>query len=54
MYGTLAEIVPIASVDGRAIGSGTVGSITSRLIEAYTRLVRTTGTPIGQEMAARA
>ena len=54
MCGTLAEIVPIASVDGRAIGSGTVGPMTSRLIEAYTRLVRTTGTPIGQEMAARA
>ena len=53
MCGTLAEVVPIASVDGRTIGSGTVGATTSRLVEAYAQLVRSTGTPIEQELEAR-
>jgi branched-chain amino acid aminotransferase len=51
MCGTLAEIVPIASVDGRTIGSGVAGQTTMRLVEAYERLVRSAGVPIGREAA---
>ena len=46
MCGTGAEIVPIASVDGRMIGTGAPGPITARVVSAYDRLVRSTGTPI--------
>jgi branched-chain amino acid aminotransferase len=46
MCGTMAEIVPIASVDGRVIGTGSPGSVTSRLLAGYERLVRSTGAPI--------
>jgi len=46
MCGTMAEVVPIASVDGRTIGSGTPGPTTLRLMAAYGELVRSTGTPI--------
>jgi branched-chain amino acid aminotransferase len=44
--GTGAEIVPVVEVDGRAIGAGSPGPITLRLVEAYAALVRSTGTPI--------
>jgi branched-chain amino acid aminotransferase len=44
--GTFAEVAPIASVDGRAIGTGRTGPTTQRLMAAYGELVRTTGTPI--------
>jgi branched-chain amino acid aminotransferase len=46
MCGTMAEVVPIISVDGRTIGSGERGAVTARLVTAYDRLVRSTGTPI--------
>jgi branched-chain amino acid aminotransferase len=46
MCGTMAEVVPIASVDGRTIGSGTPGPTTLRLMAAYGELVRSAGTPI--------
>ena len=52
MSGTLAELVPIATVDGRTIGSGTVGPTTLRLIDAYAQLVRSTGTPISRDEAS--
>jgi branched-chain amino acid aminotransferase len=38
--GTGAEVMPITKVDGRAIGTGEVGPITRRLIEAFHRHVR--------------
>lgn len=47
--GTGAEVVPVRSVDGRAIGAGEIGPITRQLREAYGRVVRSTGTPIGIE-----
>ena len=47
--GTLAEIVPIATVDGRTIGAGVPGPVTRRLIDAYEQLVHSTGTPIKAE-----
>jgi len=42
----MAEVVPIASVDGRTIGSGMPGPTTLRLMAAYAEFVRSTGTPI--------
>jgi branched-chain amino acid aminotransferase len=48
MCGTLAEIVPIATVDGRTIGAGGVGPTTARLVDAYSRHVRSTGTAIAR------
>jgi branched-chain amino acid aminotransferase len=52
MCGTSAEIVPVASIDGRQIGTGAQGQVTARLAEAYDRLVRTTGTAIRAEAVA--
>jgi branched-chain amino acid aminotransferase len=46
LCGTGAEIVPVRSVDGRVIGDGRVGPIAARMVAAYHRLVRTTGTDI--------
>ena len=46
LCGTSAEIVPVASIDGRVIGTGQAGPVTARLSDAYDRLVRTTGTLI--------
>jgi branched-chain amino acid aminotransferase len=44
--GTAAEVVPVLSVDDRAIGHGSIGPVTGRIISAYDELVRTQGTPI--------
>ena len=52
MCGTMAEIVPIGTVDGRAIGAGAPGPMTSRIAAAYQGLVRSTGTPIRRAAAA--
>ncbi len=46
LCGTMAEVVPVGSVDGRVIGSGAPGEITTRIMAAYSSLVRATGTPI--------
>jgi branched-chain amino acid aminotransferase len=46
MCGTMAEIVPIGSVDGRTIGSGAPGPISSQIAAAYQRTVRSSGAPI--------
>lgn len=54
MCGTMAEVVPIASVDGRTIGTGTPGPTTLRLMAAYGELVRRTGTPIHGTAVAEA
>ncbi|HEX7136506.1 MAG TPA: branched-chain-amino-acid transaminase [Vicinamibacterales bacterium] len=55
MCGTMAEIVPVATVDGREIGSagaGVPGPMTARLAAAYERTVRSTGTPINRPVPA--
>ena len=44
--GTGAEIVPVRSIDGREIGDGDVGPITTKIIDSYFSLVRSSGTPI--------
>lgn len=44
--GTAAEIVPVAKVDCRPIGTGRPGTITLKLIAAFRNLTRTEGVPI--------
>src|SRR5262245_14762501 len=44
--GTGAEVVPVVAVDGRTIGSGEIGPTTRAIVDAYARVVRSTGTPI--------
>jgi branched-chain amino acid aminotransferase len=51
--GTGAEIVPVTTVDGRTIGSGTVGSLTGQIMDAYRRLVCASGTPIDAAVGVR-
>ena len=46
LSGTGAEVMPIAEVDGRRIGTVTPGPITKRLLEAFHALVRKEGDPI--------
>jgi branched-chain amino acid aminotransferase len=52
MCGTMAEIVPISTVDGRPIGTGVPGPMTVRISAAYHTLVRSTGTPIRRAVPA--
>jgi branched-chain amino acid aminotransferase len=40
LTGTGAEVVPVTKIDGRPIGSGTVGAITRKLMDAFHRHVR--------------
>ena len=46
LTGSAAEIVPVASLDGRRIGTGRPGAITLQLTEQFQKLTRTEGTPI--------
>lgn len=46
LTGTAAEIVPVASLDGRIIGNGKPGALTSKLIEEFHKVTRSEGTPI--------
>jgi len=39
LTGTAAEIVPVATVDGRTIGNGKPGPVTKKLLAAYKELV---------------
>lgn len=47
LTGTAAEIVPVASIDGRVIGDGQPGALTLKLTEDFRKLTRTEGVPIG-------
>lgn len=40
LTGTAAEVVPVTKIDGRAIGSGSVGPITRKLFDAFDKHVR--------------
>lgn len=40
LTGTAAEVVPVTKIDGRAIGSGSVGPITKKLFDAFDKHVR--------------
>ncbi|HET9800516.1 MAG TPA: branched-chain-amino-acid transaminase [Chthoniobacterales bacterium] len=46
LTGTAAEIIPLVKADGRAIGTGKPGPITTRMIARFRELTRETGTPI--------
>ncbi len=46
LTGTAAEVVPVVSVDGRAIGDGRPGEITGRLLEAFHSRVAHDGTKL--------
>jgi branched-chain amino acid aminotransferase len=45
--GTMGELVPIARIDGRTIGTGAAGPLTLRLAALFAELTGTTGEPIG-------
>jgi branched-chain amino acid aminotransferase len=47
LTGTAAEIAPVASIDGRTIGSGKPGPLTLKLTEDFRKLTRSEGTPLG-------
>jgi branched-chain amino acid aminotransferase len=49
LTGTAAEIVPVVKADGRLIGSGKPGPITTRTIARFREMTRETGTPIFEE-----
>jgi branched-chain amino acid aminotransferase len=46
LSGTGAEVMPIAEVDGRKIGTATPGPVTKTLSEAFHALVRREGDPV--------
>ena len=46
LTGTAAEIVPVVKADGRLIGNGKPGPITTRTIARFREMTRETGTPI--------
>jgi branched-chain amino acid aminotransferase len=48
LTGTAAEIVPVANIDGRIIGSGQPGALTLKLTEDFRKLTCSEGTPIGK------
>ena len=49
LTGTAAEVIPMIKVDGRIIGNGEPGAITTRLIARFRELTRESGTPISSE-----
>src|SRR5438876_8914459 len=46
LTGTGAEVVPIVKIDGRVIGSGRPGPMTTRLVTQYQALTKVSGEPI--------
>jgi len=46
LTGTAAEIVPVVKADGRLIGNGKRGPITTCIIARFREMTRETGTPI--------
>jgi len=46
LTGTAAEVIPVIKADGRIIGSGKPGPITTRTIARFREITRETGTPI--------
>jgi len=48
LTGTAAEIVPVAGIDGRTIGTGQPGALTLKLTEDFRKLTCSEGTPIGK------
>ncbi len=46
LTGTAAEVVPVVRADGRMIGEGKPGPITTRMVARFREITRETGTPI--------
>ena len=46
LTGTGTELTPVVEVDGRRIGQGTAGPVTTDLYEAYQVVVHAQGTPV--------
>jgi branched-chain amino acid aminotransferase len=46
LTGTAAEIIPVIKADGRVIGNGAPGPISTRMIARFREITRETGTPI--------
>ncbi len=46
LTGTAAEVIPVIKADGRPIGNGRPGPISTRMIARFREIVRATGTPI--------
>jgi branched-chain amino acid aminotransferase len=46
LTGTAAEIIPVVKADGRLIGNGKPGPITTRTMARFREMTRATGTPI--------
>jgi branched-chain amino acid aminotransferase len=46
LTGTAAELIPVIRADGRTIGNGQPGAITTRMIARFRELTRQTGTPV--------
>ncbi|MBA3963543.1 MAG: branched-chain-amino-acid transaminase [Chthoniobacterales bacterium] len=46
LTGTAAEVIPMIKLDGRSIGNGEPGGITTRVIARFRELTRESGTPI--------
>jgi branched-chain amino acid aminotransferase len=44
--GTMGGLAPVVSVDGRAIGNGSIGPVTKQLTELYANLTAATGTQV--------
>ncbi|MCS7224682.1 MAG: branched-chain-amino-acid transaminase [Armatimonadetes bacterium] len=49
LTGTGAEIMPVVKIDGRVIGTGEVGPVTRRLLEAFRRYTKEAGVSIDDE-----
>jgi len=46
LTGTAAEIIPVIKADGRLIGNGKPGLISTRMVARFRQLTRETGTPV--------
>ncbi|MFN2476808.1 MAG: branched-chain-amino-acid transaminase [Chthoniobacterales bacterium] len=46
LTGTAAEVIPVVKADGRVVGTGKAGPITTRMIARFREMVREGGTPI--------
>jgi branched-chain amino acid aminotransferase len=44
--GTMGELAPVTKVDGRVIGSGATGPVTTRLMDLFRQLTETDGTVV--------
>lgn len=50
--GTMGELAPVVRVDGRVIGTGTIGPVTQRLSKLFAELTACEGTVVAEAVAA--